>query len=528
MNKIIYLCIVSSLTLVAACSHRDDHGHQPTKERAKEAEKSAAAGHEHGGGNAITHYTAAAELFVEFPLLVKGEEAAFAAHLTRLADFKAVAEGKVTVTLSGGGQPDEYAQAGVGKTPGIFRAALKPQHAGMRRLTLQLVAPGLSSTHDLGEVEVFADHKNADKVAKASKAESADAGIKFSKEQQWQIDFANSPVVERELRESIAVTATLRPRTAGEAQIAAPGAGLLRAAPGGFPQVGMKIAAGQIVAYLAPKLGGETDVATLNLAVQRARIELAQATQERERLEGLLAVEAIAAKRVTEARHRERLVQAELSAAQQRTATFQGGAGGIALKSPIAGTVVAVNGSAGAAVSEGQMIVHVAMLDKLWLEARVPESDLGRIGTPSGAFFKLDGAVDTTVLEVGRNARLIAFGGMVDKDTRTVPAIFEFDNANGALRAGMQVQARLYTGRSAKGIGVPASALIDDGGQTVVYVQKEGEVFERRMVAPGLRDGDWVAIKSGIVAGERVVSKGAYQVRLAATQPATMGHGHAH
>ncbi len=527
MNKFTWLCIIPCLVFITACSRQNDHSHDAAKGDVKGSAKSAPAehGHEHGGGNSVTHYTEATELFVEFPSLVKGEEAAFAAHLTRLADFKAVADGKLTVTLSGGGQPEERSEVGVSRTPGIFRAVLKPQHTGKRRLTFQLVASGLSSTHDLGEVDVFPDRKAADNAAKAAGGEE---GIKFTKEQQWQIDFANASAIERELRESIAVTATLRPRTSGEAQIAVPSAGLLRAGPGGFPQVGMKVAAGQIVAYLAPRLGGETDVATLNLAVQRARIELAQATQELERLDGLLAVEAIAAKRVVDARHRERLIQAELSAAEQRAATYQGGAGGIALKSPIAGTVVAVNGSAGAAVTEGQMVVHVAALDKLWLEARVPESELGRITAPSGAFFRLDGATSATVLDVGRNARLIAFSGMVDKDTRTVPAILEFDNADGALRVGMQVQARLYTGRSAKGVGIPAAALIDDAGQTVVFVQKEGESFERRVVETGPRDGDWIAIKSGIAAGERVVSKGAYQLRLAVTQPAAMGHGHAH
>ncbi len=527
MNKFTGLCIFPCMVFIAACSHQDDHSHDAAKGGTKGSTKSAPAehGHEQGGGNAITHYAETTELFVEFPNLVSGEKTAFAAHLTRLADFKAVADGTLIVTLSGAGQPEERVEFGISTTPGIFRPALRPRHVGKRRLTFQLVASGLSSTHDVGEVEIYPDRKAANAAAKV---ESGDAGIKFTKEQQWQIDFANTPAVEREVRESISVTATLRPRTSGEAQIAVPSAGLLRAGPGGFPQVGMKIAAGQIVAYLVPRLGGETDIATLSLAVQRARIELAQATQERERLEGLLAVEAIAAKRVVEARHRERLIQAELVAAGQRAATYQGGTGGIALKSPIAGTVVAVNGSAGAAVTEGQMVVHVAALEKLWLEARVPESELGRITSPAGAFFRLDGAASATVLDVGRNARLIAFSGMVDKDTRTIPAILEFDNADGVLRAGMQVQARLYTGRSAKGVGIPAAALIDDAGQTAIFVQKEGESFERRVVETGPRDGDWVAIKSGIVAGERVVSKGAYQLRLAATQPAAMGHGHAH
>jgi len=44
----------------------------------------------------------------------------------------------------------------------------------------------------------------------------------------------------------------------------------------------------------------------------------------------------------------------------------------------------------------------------------------------------------------------------------------------------------------------------------------------------GVRDGDWLGLRSGVTAGERVVSLGAYQVHLAAVAPAALGHGHAH
>ena len=477
-------------------------------------------------GIAVTHYAEATELFVEFLPLVKGEEAAFAAHMTRLADFKAVSEGSLAVILSGGGQPEERVEAGISNTPGIFRPVLSPQHPGKRQLSFHLTAPHLNARHAIGEVEVYPDRKSAEAANRKESPE--ETGIKFTKEQQWNIDFANAPATEREVRESVAVTATLRPRAAGEVHLAAPSAGLLRQGPGGFPQIGMKIAAGQIVAYLVPRLGGETDAAALTLAVERARIQLQQATRERQRIEALLAIEAVAAKRLAEARYTEELAQAELKTAQQRAATYAGGSGGIALKSPIAGTVVAVNASPGAAVTEGQTVVHVAALEKLWLEARVPENALSRIRVPGGAFFQLDGAPGATVLVAGENARLIAFGGMVDKETRTVPAILEFDNPDGRLRAGMTFQARLYTGNAVTGMAVPASALVDDGGQPVVFVQKEGESFERRIVQLGPRDGDWVAIRSGVTAGDRVVTRGAYQVRLAAAQPAATGPGHAH
>jgi hypothetical protein len=37
--------------------------------------------------------------------------------------------------------------------------------------------------------------------------------------------------------------------------------------------------------------------------------------------------------------------------------------------------------------------------------------------------FHLEGEDNARVLEAGRNARLVAYGGLVNKDTRTVPAI---------------------------------------------------------------------------------------------------------
>ena len=520
MNKLKWLAVATVVVTAAACQRHDDHGAKPADAKQHQG------GHERSDGTSITHYTDSTELFVEFSRLVKNEQTGFAAHLTRLADFKSVSAGRLTVILSGNGQPEERAETGISESAGIFRPALKPQHSGKRRLVFVLSAPGLSATHDLGEVEVFDDRRAATAATAATAA--AEGGISFTKEQQWKMDFANAPAVERETRESVAVLATLRPRATGEVHIAAPGTGLLRAGPGGFPQLGMKVAAGQVLAYLSPRLGGETDLATLGLSVQRARIELQHAARERERLDGLLAMEAVPANRVMEARRREELAQAELDAAQQRSATYQGGTGGIALKSPIAGTVVAVSAIPGAAVAEGQTVIHIADLGILWLEARVPESAVARINKPTGAFFRLDGAPEAMVLEAGRNARLVAFGGMVDATTRTLPAIFEFDNKNGALRAGMNIQANIYTGRTFKGVVSPASALVDDGGASVVFVQTAGESFERRVVEPGLRDGDWVAVKSGVAAGERVVTRGAYQVRLAAAQPAAMGHGHAH
>ena len=75
---------------------------------------------------------------------------------------------------------------------------------------------------------------------------------------------------------------------------------------------------------------------------------------------------------------------------------------------------------------------------------------------------------------------------------------------------------------------VPAAALIDDAGRPIVFVQREGETFERRAVTVGPRSGDLVQIIEGVKPGERVVTKGAYLVRLASLSTSVPAHGHVH
>lgn len=529
------LGLLGALSLVA-CSEQREQGHaHEAKAAAEQAGEDSAAGgneqgHGHGGGTSITHYTSDIELFVEFPPFVVGQQVAFAAHLTRLektgsGSDRAVAEGTLHVMLTGGGAAEERATSGVSGTPGIFRPVLTPKHPGKRTLVFHLVAPGIDSVHELGEVQVHAGSESAESSL-PPKADEAGA-IGFTKEQQWNTDFATRPVVQRTLRESVAVMASIRPRAGGEARISAPSAGLLKPVGESFARVGMRVVPGQTLAFLTPQVGAETDAATLQLAVERARINVEHTERELRRLEGLLHLEAVPGKRVEEARSAHRLAQAELNAAKDRVSMFQGGGGGIALKAPVRGTVVDVAGSPGAAVQAGQMLVHIADLRRLWIEARVAETDLGRIDKPDGIAFKTD-EQNSLVLEVGRNARSVAFGGLVDPTTRTVPVIFEFDNPGEKLKAGMHVRGALFTGKTEQTVAIPASAVVDDNGQSVVYIQRDGESFERRVVALGLRDGDWLAVRAGVKSGERVVTLGAYQVRLAAMAPAEAGHGHAH
>lgn len=486
-----------------AAAH-DDHGPEPEK---------------------LTDFSDKTELYLEFPPLVAGQATTFTAHFTRLADFKPVTQGKLTVVLAGNGAEERFT-ADAPAVPGIFKPAVTAKAAGERELSLIVESDLGTVVHELGPVTVYADAKAA--AAHEGHGHEED-GIPFTKEQQWKIDFATAEAVKGMARPSVAATATIKGQPDGDAQLVALSEGVIRStgATGSFPRVGQAVKKGQVLALLAPKLGGDTDQVTLEAGAGKAKIALEQARRERERMEALFKDEAIPEKRLFEARANERMAEAEAQAAQARQGQF-GGTGGIAIRAPIDGLIADVAVAPGAFVAEGAPLIHVADTRRLWLEARVPESEIGKLGSPSGASFTVDGYAQPFVIEPGRNGKLIAVGGVVDAATRTVPAIFEFANPDNALRLGMTAKARLYGGAATatEAVLVPAGAVLDESGTQVVYVQTGGESYERRIVRTGARDGDRIAILDGIEAGQRVVSKGGYLIRLSTSMAAAVGHAH--
>lgn len=530
--------------LVAGChDHHDDeaagsHDHgghheagHPGHDHGDHA-AAADADHEHTvGALSFTRWTERTELFVEFPQLVVGQPSPFAAHLTRMSDFTPLDSGVVTVLLAGSGAAEERFVVEAPSTAGIFRPVVVPVHAGRRRVTLLLGAPGLDDVHDLGEIEVFADVRAAE--AAATDGEETSGRIGFLKEQQWPIEFATVPVGGREVRPSLRLHGTLRPRADGEAWVTAPIAGRLAGAGDDQPRIGIDVARGDALAQIVPRLGPESDVATLDLAARRAALELEQATRERQRLEGLLAEGAVAERRVLEARNAQQQAQARRDAAARRLgqqrAVQRVGVGavtdGIVVPAPIGGTVAAVTTTPGLFVEEGDPLVHIVDLDRLWLEVRVPEAHAGDLREPGGVWFQIEGI--ERVFETGAD-RVVALGGVVDASTRTLPLLFEIDNPGRLLRIGMFARAHVLTGPVRRTLAMPVEAVVHDAGVDTVYVQVAGESFERRVVRLGVRDRAHVEVLSGVAAGERVVTRGAYAVKLAASGAQVPAHGHAH
>lgn len=515
MNRMLILFAIAGVLLTPSCS---DHEHAEETAPDREA-------------LAYTTFEGGSELFVEFKTLAVGEESPFAAHVTKLADFQPATEGKVTAILSGGGAATETFTSDAPSSPGIFRPVAKPSHAGLRNLSVVIEVAGFRDVHDLGEVTVYPTLEAA--IAAAPAEEEDDGTITYLKEQQWKTDFATGVVATARLRAAVEATAELAPTPDGHAVVTAVVSG--RIIPGALPRVGVEVSRNAVLATIAPHLGSGADLASLRLDVERARVAVAQANLELQRLEGLFAQEAVAERRVVDARAAAALAGAELRASEARLGQYQGtqvasGEGAedrVTVRAPIDGVVARVGAVPGQAVDEGAVLFEIVRLDRLLLEVHVPEADIERLRDATGAAFFPQGFADEIDV-TERGGRLLAMGGVVDPRTRTIPLVFELPNPDRALRAGMSGRAHVFTGGVTEALAIPASAVVDEDGRPVAYVEAGGEAFERRQLVLGVRDGELVEVVSGLAAGERVVTRGAYEIRLAAVSGDVPAHGHAH
>lgn len=517
MNDVIKRLIFLVLILLTACTEQDTGtGNQAPKPKAYD----------------FTHYSDKTELFVEFRALTVGQASLFAAHFSRLSDFQPVAEGTVTVILSSQDQPTERFSTDSPSVPGIFVVKAEPRYAGQRQLTVELASKAFTVRHALGEVPVYPDLAAA--LAAAGAEQEADSGdIPFLKEQQWKIDFATEVIGRHELQQSVRALGTLKASAGNEAYVSAPTSGHLLTPADALPKVGMPVQQGQILASLAARLSGTSDMAQLELDVQRARAQDQLARTELNRLQQLFEAEAVAKRRVIEAQSRAKVTGAELNAAEKRLEQTRrqalGHASGVPVYAPISGILAQMTVASGSYVEEGDKLFHIIDPDTLWLEARIAEADMAQLNTPERISFKVDGFTSEFQIQLGENGKLISYGQMIDPVTRTVPMVVELQNPQRQLSVGALAQTRIYTGEKITSIAVPEAALIDDNGLDVVFVQSGGESFQRRVLRLGLRDRGFVQVLSGVNEGERVVTKGAYLVFLAASSPAQLGaHGHAH
>ena len=75
---------------------------------------------------------------------------------------------------------------------------------------------------------------------------------------------------------------------------------------------------------------------------------------------------------------------------------------------------------------------------------------------------------------------------------------------------------------------IPLSTVLEQEGRSYCYVQTAGETMDKRTITLGANDGLRAEVREGLAPGERVVSIGAMDVKLATAGGALPAHGHEH
>lgn len=201
----------------------------------------------------------------------------------------------------------------------------------------------------------------------------------------------------------------------------------------------------------------------------------------------------------------------------------------ILLRCPIAGKVTAAAVTEGEYVDPADSLFTVIDLSRVWVEAKVSEYDLERVEKAPGASLTLAAYPGRRFDILGESrGRLVDVGSVVDVATRTLPVRYELENTDRAFRVGMFAEVAVETARSGEVVAVPESAIVDEDGSPTAYVLLDGEHFQKRDLELGIKDAGYVEVKRGLDAGERVVTKGGYAIRLASVSSVIPAHGHAH
>lgn len=455
----------------------------------------------------VTQWNDSTELFLEYPHLLAGEQTGnWAIHLSNMKNFKPITAGTLTVRFLRDGREAKSFTLPAPARNGIYLLDPEIPEAGTYEVRLALRSPQVSSEHVLPQVRVFASRGQV-----PAEAEQA-GGISYLKEQQWVTDFAVAPAAEREVARSINVPGELGARDGAQAQVSSPASGIATAeANAGAPSVGAFVRAGQVLAVLSPT-SEEGGYARIRENLERLQREAARARR-------LHDAGSIPRKRLEEAEH-------ELSVARAEARAMGGGPDAdyrYRVRAPISGFVTARSFVPGGRVAAGEPLFTVIDPGTLWLRVQVPAAEASRLASGARASFTVEGEPRTRT-----TGALVNVGTTVDPQTRTVAATFAVPNADGALRVGQFARVSVPVGGTVRGVAIPTSAIIDDGGTPVAYVQASGETFERRALRLGESDGSVTEVLEGIKPGEMVVTVGAYQVRLASMSSTPMSGGHAH
>ena len=199
---------------------------------------------------------------------------------------------------------------------------------------------------------------------------------------------------------------------------------------------------------------------------------------------------------------------------------------GVQIEAPFGGSIRDIFVSEGDFVAMGTPLACVTQNSRLILKADVSQRHFSRLQDITSANFATQYS-DRTYSIKNLGGRLLATGQSSKESSYYLPVTFEFENRDGII-PGSFAEIWLLTKARENVLSVPASALTEEQGLYFVYLKLDESCYRKQEVKPGESDGIRTEILSGLKPGDIVVTKGAYNVKLASASNAIPAHTHNH
>ena len=373
-----------------------------------------------------------------------------------------------------------------------------------------------SCSHDHEHSADSHDHAHSSQP-EAHSHNHGEGSINFPIDQQKKIDFEVVEVVTEPLYQVIRTSAQIVPSQESEKILTATTSGIVTFESKDIVH-GLDVKSGQVLFSIA-----NDNMADDNLSTRREEVEVEyeKAKLDYERKQALAEDKIISESELLDAKaeylkakkHYDNMLKNYPEGKTLHRATISGSIG----------EVLVPNNSY---VEAGQAIMTLTQNDKLYLRADLQSKYYPVLKDIKTANIKTNEGIVYTLNDLG--GRLLSYGKTTDVNNPLIPVTFEVKN-NGNLIPGSFVEIFITAESDKMGVMLPNSAIVEEMGIYCVFVQTCVEDFEKRIITKGVTDGSKTQILKGVAAGERVVSKGAVNVKLAQGSAALDPHaGHVH
>jgi RND family efflux transporter MFP subunit len=177
-------------------------------------------------------------------------------------------------------------------------------------------------------------------------------------------------------------------------------------------------------------------------------------------------------------------------------------------------------------ITTGTPLYSIVVNKRMVLQAMVRQSQMAELSKINDATIELNSGEVLTLKEL--NGVIKSVAQSISEENYLLPVTIEVDYHENLVSGGF-VNVYLKRTNSTPALLVPETALVEIQGLYFVYLQLTPEMFERQQVKIGATDGKQRVILSGLNGDERIVSKGAILVKLAAVSNTVDAHaGHVH